>query len=66
MCILYRKGEKMRAKNRIWFNVETLKFDDEGFSKAMLIGEHGKVEHMTLDIPKKCIHVLVKYQVWEK
>ena len=56
----------MRAKNRIWFNVETLKFDDEGFSKAMLIGEHGKVEHMTLDIPKKCIHVLVKYQVWEK
>ena len=40
--------------------------DEQGFTPAMLLGEHGKVVSERMDDDKKTIWVLVKYTVWEK
>ena len=33
----------MKAKNRVWYSLEKLDFDEEGYTPALLVGEHGKV-----------------------
>ena len=57
----------MKAKNRVWYSLEKLNFDKEGFTPAMLVGEHGKVVgEWPSSEEKGFLMVLIKYQVWEK
>ena len=51
---------------RVWYSVEQLPRDEEGFTNAREFDDNQvtKIVSETMDLPNKCVWLLVKYQVW--
>ena len=55
----------MKAGWRVWYCLEQLHFDDEGFTKAILLGEHGKIVERHLDLSINQYMLVIEYKVWD-
>ena len=54
----------MKAKCRVWYHNMKLELDEQGFTPAFLVGEHGKIVEQIST--QHNMWVTVRYMVWEK